>query len=135
MAQSDNSVSQQWNFHQICFCRTKLHRLEDADIDKAWTCNSCYLLCRESVQYQCTGREGCMFKQISGNPFVLCSDCYHRPAGSHHNENGVVFEDQDPGDNLFVFQKVKVSLTAIQNRIDSCSTETRQNRQVLIRKK
>ena len=74
------------NINQLCYCGQDL--IHDPDPDTR-SCGSCCKQITDAETYWCNNAS-CRYKEISNQPYVICTDCYERDDSEykHNYENG-----------------------------------------------
>ena len=92
------------SLHTLCFCKRRLKRYDGVKESEGCVCKSCLNPIRQTL-YWCSEGQRCCYRQIAGNDYRICSECYNMS-----NEDSPD-KETETNDSDFVCKKVDISLT------------------------
>ena len=101
------------NIHRICYCQRELIEADDMDADEGWNCHSCSRWINESVNFWCDGGEECIYKNIYGSPYLVCSECFNMETQRDSDQKEKEQVHEDSIQSTLIIDKVGASLMRI----------------------
>ncbi len=80
------------NINKICVCQRMVKECNWEQEPGEWDCECCCKTYSEDVKiYYWCGKETCQYKQITGNDFEVCSECFNTLDNSNDEHKNFLF--------------------------------------------